>query len=79
MYESGVQIPKPSRFAAPKYFDEKVRTTTPSSAAPDVAVNFSDDELNNIDISSIPSYIKYTASGVNPSFYSNNIEFIVNN
>ena len=45
----------------------------------DVAVNFSDDELNNIDISSIPSYIKYTASGVNPSFYSNNIEFIVNN
>ena len=45
----------------------------------DVAVNFSDDELNNIDISSIPSYIKYTASGVNPSFYSNNIEFIVDN
>lgn len=44
----------------------------------DVAVNFSDQEIESIDISSIPSYIKYTASGVNPQFYSNNIEFIVN-
>jgi hypothetical protein len=32
----------------------------------DVAVNFSDQEIESIDISSIPSYIKYTASGVNP-------------
>ncbi len=31
-----------------------------------------------IDISDIPSYIKYTASGINPSFYSNNIIFQYN-
>lgn len=34
--------------------------------------------LNQVDISSIPSYIKYTASGVNPTFYSNNIQFLYN-
>lgn len=44
----------------------------------DVALNFTDDEVKSIDISSIPSYIKYTASGVNPQFYSNNIQFLVN-
>ncbi len=44
----------------------------------DVALDFTDDEVKNIDISSIPSYIKYTASGVNPQFYSNNIQFLVN-
>ena len=44
----------------------------------DVALDFADDEIRNIDISSIPSYIKYTASGVNPQFYSNNIQFLVN-
>ena len=44
----------------------------------DVALDFTDDEIRSIDISSIPSYIKYTASGVNPQFYSNNIQFLVN-
>lgn len=44
----------------------------------DVTLDFTDDEVKNIDISSIPSYIKYTASGVNPQFYSNNIQFLVN-
>lgn len=44
----------------------------------DVALDFTDNEIRNIDISSIPSYIKYTASGVNPQFYSNNIQFLVN-
>lgn len=44
----------------------------------DVALDFTDDEVRSIDISSIPSYIKYTASGVNPQFYSNNIQFLVN-
>ena len=31
--------------------------------------------LTEIDINSIPSYVKYTSSGINPSFYSNNITF----
>ena len=44
----------------------------------DVALDFTDNEIRSIDISSIPSYIKYTASGVNPQFYSNNIQFLVN-
>lgn len=44
----------------------------------DVALDFTDDEVRSIDISSIPSYIKYTSSGVNPQFYSNNIQFLVN-
>lgn len=37
--------------------------------------------LNNklIDISSIPSYIKYTSSGTNPSFYSNNLICLYDN
>lgn len=40
----------------------------------DVAVgNF---DYTDIDISDIPSYIKYTSSGLNPSFYSKNIRFI---
>lgn len=44
----------------------------------DVAVNYSANEIETIDISSIPSYIKYTSGGTNPQFYSNNIEFIYN-
>lgn len=44
----------------------------------DVAVNYSSNEIDTIDISSIPSYIKYTSGGTNPQFYSNNIEFIYN-
>lgn len=44
----------------------------------DVAVNYSANEIDTIDISSIPSYIKYTSGGINPQFYSNNIEFIYN-
>lgn len=31
-----------------------------------------------VDIESIPSYIKYTASGTTPSFYSNNVTFTYN-
>lgn len=42
----------------------------------DVAVGGID--YQNIDISDIPSYIKYTASGINPQFYSNAIHFIYN-
>lgn len=44
----------------------------------DIAVNYSANEIGTIDISSIPSYIKYTSGGTNPQFYSNNIEFIYN-
>ena len=44
----------------------------------DVAVNYSANEIETIDISSIPSYIKYTSGGTNPQFYSNNIEFVYN-
>lgn len=44
----------------------------------DVAVNYSANEIDTIDISSIPSYIKYTSGGTNPQFYSNNIEFVYN-
>ena len=44
----------------------------------DVAVNYSANEIEAIDISSIPSYIKYTSGGTNPQFYSNNIEFVYN-
>lgn len=54
------------------------RTTTIYAYYPiDVAVNYTASEIDTIDISSIPSYIKYTSSGTNPQFYSNNIEFIV--
>lgn len=49
-----------------------------SSYPIDIAVDFTDNEIQNLDINSIPSYIKYTASGVNPSFYSNNIQFLYN-
>lgn len=42
----------------------------------DVAVGGID--YQNIDISDIPSYIKYTASGINPQFYSNAIHFKYN-
>lgn len=38
-----------------------------------VDVLYGDVYNSGIDISSIPSYIKYTASGLTPSFYSNNI------
>ena len=53
------------------------RTTTVYAYYPlDVAVNYTGNEIDTIDISSIPSYIKYTSGGTNPQFYSNNIEFI---
>lgn len=53
------------------------RTTTVYAYYPlDVAVNYTGNEIDAIDISSIPSYIKYTSGGTNPQFYSNNIEFI---
>lgn len=44
----------------------------------DISVGFSDKEIANIDISSIPSYIKYSSSGTTPSFYNNSISFIYN-
>lgn len=31
-----------------------------------------------VDITSIPSYIKYTASGITPQFYSNDVKFLYN-
>lgn len=37
------------------------------------------DEKNKFDLSNIPSYIKYTTSGINPSFYSNSLNFTYNN
>lgn len=40
----------------------------------DVSVNLNHPQIDIIDISSIPSYVKYSTSGVNPQFYSNNIE-----
>lgn len=43
----------------------------------DVAVGFSDSEIQSIHIEDIPSYIKYTASGVNPQFYNSPIKFLV--
>lgn len=45
----------------------------------DVSVGFSEAAITLLNIDDIPSYIKYTASGINPSFYSNNIQFICNN
>ena len=42
----------------------------------DISVGFSDAEVNKINIDTIPSYIKYTSSGINPSFYNNNIAFV---
>ena len=44
----------------------------------DVSVGFSNSEIGKINIDTIPSYIKYTSSGINPSFYNNNITFIYN-
>lgn len=45
----------------------------------DVSVGFTDSEISSsIDIDTIPSYIMYSSSGVNPSFYSNNIQFLYN-
>lgn len=44
----------------------------------DVTVGFGLEDIDKIDIDNIPSYIKYTSSGVNPSFYSNNITFTYN-
>ena len=49
------------------------RTSIYASYPVDVAVGNIDYEA--IDISSIPSYIKYTASGITPQFYNNNIIF----
>ena len=45
----------------------------------DIAVDFADSEIGKINIDSIPSYVKYTSSGINPSFYSNNISFLYDN
>lgn len=42
----------------------------------DIAMN--NIQYNLIDISSIPGYIKYTSSGQNPSFYSNDINYYYN-
>lgn len=42
----------------------------------DVAIGFTNQEISLLDIDSIPSYIKYTSSGINPSFYSNDIKFL---
>lgn len=39
----------------------------------DVAVSLTNKEIESINIENIPSYIKYTASGINPSFYNKNI------
>ncbi len=41
-----------------------------------IDVIFGNIDTSKVDISSIPSYIKYTSSGVSPQFYSNNIECI---
>lgn len=35
--------------------------------------------INLVDIDTIPSYIKYTASGITPQFYNNDIKFLYNN
>lgn len=45
----------------------------------DVIITEDKDEKNKFDLSNIPSYIKYTTSGINPSFYSNSLNFTYNN
>lgn len=45
----------------------------------DVIVTENKDEKNKFDLSNIPSYIKYTTSGINPSFYSNSLNFTYDN
>ena len=52
------------------------RTNINSYYPIDVAIDYTTDDINKIDISTIPSYIKYTSTGLNPQFYSNNIQFI---
>lgn len=45
----------------------------------DVIVTQDEKEKNKFDLSNIPSYIKYTTSGINPSFYSNSLNFTYDN
>lgn len=45
----------------------------------DVIVTKDEKEKNKFDLSNIPSYIKYTTSGINPSFYSNSLNFTYDN
>ena len=45
----------------------------------DVIITEDKDEKNKFDLSNIPSYIKYTTSGINPSFYSNSLNFTYDN
>lgn len=45
----------------------------------DVIVTENKDEKNKFNLSNIPSYIKYTTSGINPSFYSNSLNFTYDN
>ena len=52
------------------------RTNINSYYPIDVAIDYTTDDIGKIDISTIPSYIKYTSTGLNPQFYSNNIQFI---
>ena len=51
-------------------------TTIYASYPIDIAVGSINSSL--VDISSIPSYIKYTASGITPQFYSNDVKFLYN-
>jgi hypothetical protein len=44
----------------------------------DIAVNFTDEVLDTLDISDIPSYIKYSTSGVTPTFADTTINFLEN-
>lgn len=43
-----------------------------------IDIIFGDVDISSIDISTIPSYIKYSASGITPRFYNNNIMFFYN-
>lgn len=53
------------------------RTTIYASYPLDVAIGGID--YSRIDISDIPSYIKYTSSGLTPQFYSNDINYYYDN
>lgn len=81
----GVGSPGPSSTSVNLQFYVKVqvdindkmngrKTSIYASYPIDVAVGGIDISLINID--SIPSYIKYTASGITPKFYSNGIKFL---
>lgn len=58
--------------------DEKNNLNTIHALYPiDVLIGTNIDK-SKVDISSLPSYIKYTSSGVTPSYYNNNIQFLYN-